>query len=253
MENLITNAEWAKIYKDFIGSCYCCFSGYYEALNFSFSFHPQTSSKMSNFKALFDNKKAAKMFFWYKKADKYDKSIIDYFPEYAHCIDNGHTHFNSNYGLYAYAEGGLKYCVDELLANPGSRRACFCINSNKVATNNSEIDKLCTNTIHFFIRNATLQMVVQMRSSNFLTLLPYDAFMFSIFYFQVYKALNNTYKILIPGEIHMQIASLHYYNSDYNDIMIKSKCRQEYQSDINFIDFSGSFDDIVNKLNKELK
>lgn len=53
-----------------------------------------------------------------------------------------------------------------------------------------------------------------MRSSNFLTLLPYDAFMFSVFYWEVYHSLKRYYTTLKPGTIHIQVASLHCYRTD---------------------------------------
>jgi hypothetical protein len=95
-----------------------------------------------------------------------------------------------------------------------TRQACFCINNND-AMSESSIDKLCTNTIQFFIRNDRLEMIVQMRSSNFLTLLPYDAFMFTVFFQHVYSSLRkNKYHALRTGMVRMQIASLHMFGAD---------------------------------------
>lgn len=221
MRKLITNSRWRAIYKAFRKAAVMYDDGYVEALAFSFSFNPDTDAEMSSKVALFDPAKAIKMYYWYKNADKFDDSITELFPEYKNCIDDTHKHFNSNYGIYAYTEGGLKYCVEELIRNRDSRRACFCINSNKVAINDDEIDKLCTNTIHFFIRDDELQMIVQMRSSNFITLLPYDVFMFSIFYDEVYSSLKEIYKTLSIGDICMQIASIHYYKNQLNKILSK--------------------------------
>lgn len=253
MRYYITNKHWASIYSDFINTATVDnIDGYTEAINFCFSFNPVTDNAMSLLKGIFDPAKAAKMFFWYKKADENDASIIDYFSEYKRCIDENHDYFNSNYGIYAYRQGGLKFCIDELKRNHKSRQACFCINSNAVAISDFEIDKLCTNAIQFFIRDARLEMVVQMRSSNFLTLLPYDAFMFSVFYFEVYKALKKEYKLLRTGKIHMQIASLHYYESDTTRV---AACYDECWNNIEtqLIDFKEKLDSLVNKLNKYIK
>lgn len=250
MKSIITNDQWRKIYSLFINLATTDETGYTEVLGINFSFNPVTDYRMSVYASLFNASKAAKMFFWYKKASVLDKSIIDYFPEYKHCIDESHDYFNSNYGVYAYRDGSLKFCIDELKKDHTSRRACFCINNNSVALNDFEIDKLCTNTIHFFIRDAKLEMVVQMRSSNFIKLLPYDAFMFSVFYFEVYKALKKEYKLLKTGDIHMQIASLHYYAIDKLNVEHDSTCPP---SDIDeLIDFQKDIDFIINQLNKRL-
>ena len=121
-----------------------------------------------------------------------------YFPEYKYCIDKNHKKFNSNYGYYA--KKGLSNCINELLSKKSSRQACFMINNN-TAMEPSSIDKLCTNAIMFFIRGNCLHMIVQMRSSNLLTLLPYDMFIFSIWYAKVYNALISEYPMLRLAQI----------------------------------------------------
>lgn len=252
MKSYITNEHWASIYSDFIkvATIDVMDDNYTEAINFNFSFNPVTDNVMSVIKGIFNPKKAAKMFFWYKKADKNDASITEYFSEYKKCIDESHDYFNSNYGVYTYRQGGLKFCIDELKRNHKSRQACFCINRNDVAIKNSEIDKLCTNTIQFFIRDARLEMVVQMRSSNFLSLLPYDAFMFSVFYFEVYKALEKEYKLLRTGKIHMHVASLHFYEKD---VKISRQITERNNYCTELIDFKAGIDKLVNSLNKYIK
>ena len=247
MRSDITNDQWRQIYDDFMDKS--TVNGQYrEVLSFNFEFDPVTDYAMSNQKALFNPKKAAAMYFWYKSAEAYDDSIIKYFPEYEKCIDEHHPRFNSNYGIYAYAKGGLRFCIDELVVNHKSRRACFCINSNDVCLDDKEIDKLCTNTIHFFIRNAKLHMIVQMRSSNFITLLPYDAFMFSVFYYQVYKALKEHHELLMTGKIHMQIASAHYWYVDVCNLYMNNNGK--INEDI--IDYDKDIRHLEHKLKKYL-
>ena len=194
--------------------------GYYEYIGAHYCLDPLTDHVASHNLSVFNPKKAAAMYFWYKIADKNDASIIKYFPEYKNCIDKNHKAFNSNYGLYA--NDGIKRCINELLSNKSSRQACFLINNNCAMSPNS-IDKLCTNAIMFFIRYNALYMVVQMRSSNFLTLLPYDMFIFSVWYAKVYNALIRKYTSLETTDIEMQVASHHYYDTDYEN---KSSCLQ---------------------------
>lgn len=218
--------EWAAIYAQFMSKAEYD-NGYVEALNFSYEFSPVTSMVFSRDSNIFRLDKAAAMYFWYRKADPYDHSIIKYFMEYARCVDDVHRRFNSNYGVYAYEQKGLERCIVELLKNRTSRQAAFCINNN-IAMHADSIDKLCTNTIQFFIRNSKLEMTVQMRSSNFITLLPYDAFMFSVFYFDVFYALRKHYPDLLFGKIHMQVASLHLYEKDLYNISKSEWLKFEY-------------------------
>lgn len=243
----ITNKRWKEIYNNFIDKS-TLNSQYREALGFNFTFDPVTDYVMSAEKALFNPRKAAAMYFWYKKADMFDDSIIEHFPQYKNCIDFEHHYFNSNYGLYAYKDGGLQYCIDTLIVDHKSRRACFLINNNTVSLSNDEIDKLCTNAIQFFIRDAKLHMIVQMRSSNFITLLPYDAFMFSVFYYQVYQALKDYYEILMTGKIHMQIASIHYWCIDEVNMCMNNSSK--LNDDI--IDYNKNIDYTETKLKKYL-
>lgn len=210
--DLISNKTWRKLLSSVRASSK---SKYREVIAASYEFNPVTDHVMTSSSDIFDLRKAAAMYFWYKEGDRTDTSILNYFDEYKNCVDDFHTEFNSNYGYYAYVEGGLDRCVEYLYNDKNSRQACFCINNNN-AMRLWSIDKLCTNTIQFFIRNNKLEMVVQMRSSNFLTLLPYDAFMFTVFYQHVYSALRrNAYCNLQTGLIHMQVASLHLYEKDF--------------------------------------
>lgn len=184
---------------------------YIESIGVTVEINPLLNHVASKNKNVFDPKKAAVMYFWYKMANRKDRSIIKYFPEYKRCVDKKHIRFNSNYGHYA--NNGLKLCVDVLSKDKNSRQACFMINNN-LAMSEKSIDKLCTNAIMFFIRDEHLRMVVQMRSSNALTLLPYDAFIFSVWYAKVFNALSLIYPTLAPQIITLQIASLHFYEKD---------------------------------------
>lgn len=216
------DSPWYFIFMEFMNNSKEYENGYREATAFSYSFNPSTSYVMSYNSSLFDPKKALAMLTWYDNADAEDKMIIEYFDEYKHCVDENHKKFNSNYGIYAYKQGNLRRCAKILEADKNSRHAMFCINNNDAMSDNS-IDKLCTNTIQFFIRDNKLEAVIQMRSSNFVTLLPYDTFMFSVFYAHVYNRLKCTYKNLVVGKIHMQVASLHVYKKNIDKIVETKK------------------------------
>lgn len=195
-------------------------SEYVEKIGFSYSIDPMNDFIMSPDSKVLDAVKLNKMHEWYKSGDRTDTSICDYFEEYKHCIDDTHKEFNSNYGYYAYKLGLLDMCVDRLREDENTRQACFCINNNDAMSDES-IDKLCTNSIMFFIRNSALHMVVQMRSSNFFSLLPYDIVMFSMFYHYVLDMLNSkrTELALKPGYMTVNVGSIHYYKSQLNKIL----------------------------------
>lgn len=224
MKSLIfTNVDW--LHKVLYPTSYTSYTvdNYTEYIGATIVLHPIFDHVASNNKSVFDPKKAAAMYFWYKSADKTDKSIVEYFKEYEKCIDKTHQWFNSNYGVYAYKQCGLQRCIDVLIKHKNSRQACFCINNNKAMSPES-IDKLCTNTIQFFIRHNYLTMIVNMRSSNMLTLLPYDFFIFSIWYAQVYNKLIKTYDNLKVGNIILYISSLHFYAEEVEE---KNNCSDD--------------------------
>lgn len=221
----ITNLTWNSLAYKMLSHG---IKDYVDLIGVNYTFDPINDHVMTTNSSLFEPYKALAMWLWYKKGDRRDKSICDVFEEYKHCIDKEHKAFNSNYGYYAFACGGLDLCIDRLIENSSTRQAMFCINHN-YAMSKGSIDKLCTNTIHFMICGysgdlaPTLEMIVQMRSSNFLTLLPYDAFMFTMFYGYVFRALAKHYSELILGKIRMQVASLHLYEEDIMNIKPATK------------------------------
>lgn len=233
IDKYISNSVWSNIFMELFGSKID--DEYNEKIGADFTFMPNFAHIMTNNSNLFDMRKAAAMYFWYKSGSQENKMILDYFDEYKHCIDDMHNDFNSNYGFYAYKLGYLDRCVKRLIEDKNTRQACFCINNNS-AMGDTSIDKLCTNVIHFFIRENRLKCIIQMRSSNFITLLPYDVFMFSVFYRYVYGKLKEEYPTLRVGVIKMQIASLHFYKNDF--LRLKPNETREHASAI--IDFISS-------------
>ena len=213
---------WEDVFEYFLNQC-DIYDDYYECINFNYKISPYSGMFMSKFEDVLDLEKAKAVYEWYRNKDSRDHSIENYFDEYKHCTDKDHLDFNSNYGLYAYSEEGLDKCIKYLIKDPMTRQAMFCINNNEAMSERS-IDKLCTNTVQFFIRNNSLKMIVQMRSSNFLTLLPYDSMMFCYWYFYVYDTLRkNGMKTLNTDFIYFNVASLHMYKEKAESLNVKSK------------------------------
>lgn len=249
LDNLKLANNWNIVFDTFKLNC-STENGYYECLNYSYRISPIIDYCMSYFTNLFDIDKAKAVFNWYKNRDSRDHSIEKYFNEYKHCTDDTHLDFNSNYGLYAYSEEGLDKCIKRLAEKRNTRQAMFCINNNEAMSDKS-IDKLCTNTVQFFIRDNKLIMIVQMRASNLLTLLPYDSFMFCYWYFYVFNKLYNEYNIkdLINDYIYISAATIHYYDSNLDNIENQDK-------DIDFIErlFDNYKDkDFLTKFDKKMK
>lgn len=210
---------WSETYKDF-RSKMNTYNDYNEVINFSYRIHPLNGYYMSNKSNLFIKEKARAVYYWYKNKDSRDHSIEQYFDEYKRCTDESHPDFNSNYGLYAYSENGLDKCIERLAKDNMTRQAMFCINNNEAMSDRS-IDKLCTNTVHFFIRNNKLIMNVNMRASNFITLLPYDSFMFCFWYFYVYNKLYIEHNMtnLKIDYINMNVSTIHFYDKNLDNIV----------------------------------
>ncbi len=102
-------------------------------------------------------------FLWYLKADPDDLSITEYAKIWRELAAEGIL--QSNYGVYIFGAGQLQRCVDELSANPESRRAAIMI-LRPYHFDRGSNDIPCTLALTFFIREMKLHMHVHMRSSD---------------------------------------------------------------------------------------
>lgn len=220
IQSIITNKHWRETFNRFFKWQHPeqHKKEYYEAIGVMYSFDPQNDWQMSNNENIFSNKKASAIYDWYKDGSQKNRDIENYFEEYRGLIDDSHKEFNSNYGYYFYRQKQLNRCAKYLSENPMTRHACICINSHSAMSVQSK-DKLCTNNIQFFIRRGSLKMIVQMRSSNFLTLLPYDIFMFSVLYWQMFHKLKEQYKLEIKvSSAVVFVNSLHFYQKHFDKL-----------------------------------
>lgn len=217
IEDIITDKNWLRIFNKISENQEG--KEYIEKIGFTYSFDPFNGYMMSKDKSVLDPVKLKAMHDWYKKGDRFDTSICRYFDEYKGLTDKDHPRFNSNYGYYAYTLGGIRRCAERLKKDSMTRQAYFCIN-NEEAMQDSSIDKLCTNGVFFCIRDQKLQMVVQMRSSNFFSLLPYDACMFAMFYKDEFSLLKE--KNIKRGKIIVNACSIHYYKKQLDRILKNS-------------------------------
>ena len=226
--------------------------------------HPVKNAILFNNTALFDIKKAISMLDWYLKADTRDRSIVNQFPEYEKCFfstrngtltDEGWC--NSNYGQYVFGgSNSLWWCIETLTENPESRHACIMINSREAMLSH---DKLCTNAIQFIInRNNELEVIIQMRSSNALTLLPYDNLMFCIFTLILYAHLKEIKcGNLKLGYMTYQIACLHTYKGDVENKLGENAAGVPIKDtetifDLEKIEAQGTTNNIVHYIKEQL-
>lgn len=226
--------------------------------------HPVKNAILFNNTALFDAKKAISMLDWYLKADTRDRSIVSQFPEYEKCFfstrsgaltDEGWC--NSNYGQYVFGgSNSLWWCIETLTKNPESRHACIMINSREAMLSH---DKLCTNAIQFIInKNNELEVIIQMRSSNALTLLPYDNLMFCIFTLILYAHLKEIKcGNLKLGYMTYQIACLHTYKGDIENKLGENAAGVPIKDtetifDLEKIEAQGTTDNIAHYIKEQL-
>lgn len=247
IDNIYFNGDWRKVISTFLNTCKH-YGDYHECLNFSYRISPMYSFCMSYFTNICNIDKIKAIYTWYKSKDSRNMMINEYFDEYKKCTDDTHLDFNSNYGIYAYSEYGLDKCIECLSNDTMTRQAMFCINNNNAMSDES-IDKLCTNSIQFLIRDDKLIMNVQMRASNIITLLPYDSFMFCYWYFYVFNKLYNEHnmKKLKVNYINIYATSIHYYDENLKNI------EKDYKNN----DFINLFDnykdrDFLNSIDKFL-
>lgn len=205
--NSLFNKKWCDVLKHIHFTAVN--DNYNEALGVTFRFDsdlPYMSDK------LIDKDKLQAMAEWYIYGDKDDLSITEHFPEYTFRITK-HS-LVSNYGYHMFTKQGLRKCAYKLIKDKDTRQAIWFISDNE-NMHGVTTDRLCTNSLQFFIRDNTLHVVIQMRSSNLLTLLPYDIEMFKLFYKCMYALLSSCYSDLKTGTITMQIGSLHFYTAYY--------------------------------------
>lgn len=134
---------------------------------------------------------------------------------------------NSNYGWCIYSpENGLlesnrpveelsqyKLALEELKKNPESRRAVMIYTRPSMwldYNKNGRSDFMCTNAVQYLLRNGKLHCVVQMRSNDAVFGYKNDR----AWQLHVLEKLANDLGVE-PGEMNLQVGSLHVYSKHY--------------------------------------
>jgi thymidylate synthase len=118
--------------------------------------------------------------FWYlSKTNKVD-FIAYYAPSYMKFSDDGET-VNSAYGYLMFEKFGdqILKCVD-LINNDNDTRHAIVFLREPADLYKKTKDSICTNTLHFQMRDNKLHLIVNMRSNDLMVGFMFDSFCFSM-------------------------------------------------------------------------
>ena len=157
---------------------------------------------------------------WYLRGDRRDISIKHVAKMWDGLINIDGT-INSNYGYYLFnAEAGdgkrsnFERVINELRADPDSRRAVICILGNE-HLNSVTKDYPCTGYLNFHIRDEHLHMSVRMRSQDAIFGMGNDAPCFSLVHELLWCELRAFMPFLKLGDYHHSADSFHVYERHY--------------------------------------
>ena len=135
---------------------------------------------------------------------------------------DAHGNINSNYG---YLVDSPKFynqyynAIDELIANPDSRRAQMIYNRPSIWVEFNEggkSDFICTNAQTFYIRDGKLHMVSQMRSNDVVFGYKNDYAWAQHLMDRAIDNLNEEGYNLTKGDLTWQVMNLHVYERHFN-------------------------------------
>ena len=135
---------------------------------------------------------------------------------------DAHGNINSNYGhLVNSPKFYNQYynAIDELIANPDSRRAQMIYNRPSIWVEFNEggkSDFICTNAQTFYIRDGKLHMVSQMRSNDVVFGYKNDYAWAQHLMDRAIDNLNEAGYELTKGDLIWQVMNLHVYERHFN-------------------------------------
>lgn len=132
---------------------------------------------------------------------------------------------NSNYGHLVFGNeyfNQFEKALDELIANPDSRRAIMIYNRPSIWTEfdaDGKNDFICTNAQSVYIRGGKLHMVSQMRSNDAVYGYKNDyawAKHLMQYFVDNYNSSDMTRDYLETGALYWQVQSLHVYEKHFD-------------------------------------
>jgi thymidylate synthase len=164
---------------------------------------------------------AAAEFLWYWQGREDLEFLTPYNKRIAEFSNDGKT-LNSAYGKRIFDRNGRgtpqwTKVVDELVANPDSRRAVLEVfRPDDLWEGNKDVP--CTLSLQFFIRDGKLHLHVVMRSNDVFWGLPYDAFSFTVLQECMALALQHAGVPVELGTYTHTVGSLHVYERHFKKV-----------------------------------
>jgi len=179
-------------------------------------------------------------FFWYLSGS----NSLDFIKYYASSIvkysDDGQT-LNSAYGYNIWNRWFDQWerCKDILKKDNYSRHAIIFIRGPEDLLKNTK-DSVCTNTVHFLIRDNKLNMIVNMRSNDFCV-----GFVFDVFCFTMLQELMSIELNVELGEYHHVASSMHIYENWFNKAESIANSDPVFSGKMNKMNFINNIEDEI--------
>ena len=168
---------------------------------------------------------------WYQSCSLNVNDIPAPVPQIWQAVASKDGFINSNYGWCIWSEENgdqYSYCLNELLINKDSRRACMIYirpNMQVEYKKDGMSDFMCTYSTQVFIRDNKLHYIVFMRSNDAVYGFKNDKY----WHDHVHKILLNDLKDAYPnlelGTMYWNAGSLHVYERHFD--IVKAYNRQE--------------------------
>lgn len=172
--------------------------------------------------------------FTYLSQISYPEAIIAYNSKMVNYLNKKTGDFDGAYGPRIAKNKQLDHCYKLLKEDKGSRQAVITIND--YTDRRESLDKACTLSLQFLIRNNKLHLITTMRSNDLLfgTSLDIPAFCFiqEVMLFW----LKETYPTLKLGQYIHKPASFHYY--DYSESQLLDLLKLSQQDDTQILNLN---------------
>lgn len=179
---------------------------------------------------------------WYNSRSLYVQDIPGTTPKIWEQVSDTDGKINSNYGYLLFRNNEqYLHVINELKANKESRKAVAIYTRPEIHEEwnlNGMSDFICTNAVHYEIRDNKLHLVVQMRSNDAIFGYKNDYLWQKYTQIKVLNELIDTYPLLTLGDIHWQVASLHIYSRHY---YLVDNYRYTNEISINKEDYTGKY------------
>jgi thymidylate synthase len=158
---------------------------------------------------------------WYMSESLNVNDIPDGAPQIWQHVSDADGFINSNYGFLLYSDENHRQfdqAVEHLLQDHNSRRAVAVYTRPTIHNEwdvNGMSDFICTNAVHYLIRNGELEVVVQMRSNDAIFGYRNDYAWQRFAQGHMCQVLNSHGVPVTPGEMIWQASSLHIYERHF--------------------------------------